>query len=292
MSSPVSEISVALATQNSRGRDAFEYALYLSLSMRELCEAYFVHLSNTEIRNNIVKHILARRDRRRERVPRSFIGKLLTQFESSSKRTRVSLGTTLRDLGDSLGREQLRQFFLHQIMSEHVLDRKRAYAVAAKIYDQSVDRLLWDSWRTYQDDGCMSVLASNSAGANLAADFTDIWRSSDLRFSIKNSVLKRVAKHDFALVSFLKDDRPISYLSACVAAGKPISDEEAISIAKTADTLRGFQYALWCLGMLGKREALYRLLADATEVESRMPIEFWEAPLFEHVGQEPPIAEA
>lgn len=290
--SPMSDINVALATQHSRSRDSFAYALYLSFSMRELCELYFIHLSNTEIRNNIVKHIITKRDRRGERVSRHFIEKLLTEFESSTKRIRASLGTTLRDLSDSLGRKQLHRFFVLQIMSEHVLDRKRAFAVAPKIYDQGVDQLLWDSWHLYRDDGCMRVLANNSTGVSLAAEFSDIWHFQDLRFAIKNNVLKRVAKQDFALVEFLKTDAPISYLSACVAVGKQVSDDEAISIARTAENLRSFQYALWCLGMLGLREALYRLLAEADEIEGRMPIEFWEASDFEYSEQEPRIAEA
>ena len=267
MNCPVSEIGAALATENSRARDSFQYALYLSLSMEELCDAYFVHLSNTVLRNNIIKHILTRRDRRSERVPLRFTRTLLARFESSTKRTRVSLGTTLRDLGDSLERKQLHHFFALQVLSEQVLDRKRAYAVATKIYDQSVDQLLWDSWHSYRDDNCMGVLAGNTAGASLAIEFNNIWHSPDLRFSIKNNVLKRVANHDFALVAFLKDDAPISYLSACVAGGKQIPDDEATSIAKTADNLGSFQYALWCLGMLGKREALYTLLTEAPAFE-------------------------
>jgi hypothetical protein len=44
--------------------------------------------------------------------------------------------------------------------------------------------------------------------------------------------------------------------------------------------------------MLRKRKVLYDLLAEAAEVERSMPIEFWEAPTFEHVSYEPPSAEA
>lgn len=273
MVSLISRITASLATTNCRSREGFEYSLYLSLSMQELCISYFVHLSNTEIRNRLVKHIITKRDRRGERVPARFIGRLLSQFESSDKRERVSLGTTLRDLRDSLGRKQLSRFFVVQILSEHALDRKRAYSIAPKIYDQRIDQLLWDSWHLYQDDGCMSVLVDNSASMSLATAFVDIWRSQDLRFATKNNALKRVAKHDFTAVEFLKTEAPISYLSACVAAGKQISDEEAISIARTADKLNSFKYILWCLGMLGNREALYKLLTEATEMESQMPIE-------------------
>jgi hypothetical protein len=292
MVSTISRISAALAAQQCRSRSGFEYALYLSLSMRELYRSYFVHLSNTELRNNIVKHIITRRDRRGERVSVLFIDKLLTQFESSTKRERVSLGTTLKELSDSLTRPQLRRFFALQVMSEHILDRKRAYAIAAKIYDPTVEQLLWESWHLHRDDDCISVLATNSEGSKLAVEFMDIWNSSDLRFPTKNNVLKRVAKHDFALVDFLKTEAPISYLSACVAAGKQISDDDAISFARGADNLRSFQYALWCLGMLGMRAALYKLLAAIHEIEEPMPIQFWERSFFEHVQQETPIAEA
>lgn len=291
MNSLVSQIEAALGAHKPRAYDSFQYALYLSLGMSELCDEFFVHLANTPLRNNIFKHILVRRDRRGEKVPRRFIAALLTRFATSSKRTRISLGTALKDLADSLAKEQLRQFFLLQVSSEYVLDRKRAYSIAARIYDRDVDNLLWDSWHRYRDDGCMDVLASFSSGERLANEFADVWQSPDLRFFIKNSVLKRVARHDFALVAFLKNDAPISYLSACVAAGKPISDDEASAFAKTADSLRSFQYVLWCLGMLGKREALYALLPEASEIESRMPAEFWEASFFEHASHEPSQSE-
>lgn len=291
MATPVSEIHAALTSESSRARESFKYALYLTCSMRELCDAFFVHLSNTELRNEIVKHILARRDRRSERVPRDFIQSVLGQFARSSKRERVSLGTTLKELIDSLTQRQLRRFFSLQVLSEHVLDRKRAYLVSARIYDQEVDDLLWRSWQEYQDDGCLAALARNSSGTRLAQAFAGIWQSRDLRFSTKNSVLKRVAKHDFGAVAFLRNDAPIPYLSACVAAGRDISDEEAQTIAKTARSLRAFQYALWCLGMLGKRKALYDLLAEAPEVESGMPIEFWEASPLDY-AYEPSSTEA
>ena len=292
MTSLVADINVALASNSSRARNSFKYSLYLTLSMQELCDAYFIHLLNTEHRNEIVRHILARRNRRGERLPRSFIQRLLGKFAGSSKRERISLGTTLKEFTDSLTTGQLRRFFSLQVISEYALDRKRAYLVAARIYDQKVDELLWRSWHAYSDDACLAVLASNSSDARLAQAFAGIWLSPDLHFSIKNNVLKRVAKHDFSAVTFLRKDEPISYLSACVAAGRDISDEEARTIAKTATTLNTFQYALWCLGMLGKRKALYNLLAEASEIESTMPIEFWEATPFEHTSHEPASAEA
>lgn len=276
MDCPIVRINEAMAATDCRSREQFEYALYLSLSMHELCESYFIHLANTEIRNKIARHIITKRDRRAEEVPVQFIDRLLSEFESSDKRRRVSLGTMIRDLKDSLNRNQLNWFFIAQILSECTLDRKRAYFIAPEIYNQKVDQLLWESWNKYHDNGCMVVLTNQTDTSSLAVVFTGIWQSQDLKFATKNNALKRVAKHDFAVVQFLKTEAPISYLSACVAAGKKISDEEAIALAITADKIGSFQYALWCLGMLGKRGSLYELISKASSIESKMPKEFRE----------------
>lgn len=267
------EISLSLAC---RSRDQLLYALYLTISMEHLCASYFQYFENTGVRNEIVKHIIIKRDNRGISIPISFIDQLLIEFKSSIKNRRVWIGTAIKDLKDSLTLSQIKDFFTNQVLSERILDRKRAYNIATHNYDSEIDSLLWSSWRRYKDNNCMAVLAQNTDVQLLADNFEPIWKSNSVKFYIKNNVLKRVAKFDFNKVLFLRDEKPISYLSACVASEKQISDEEAILIAKSSDSIGSLGYCFWCLGMLGKNMALYQILAEIETLESNLPAEFWE----------------
>lgn len=276
MHDPIPSIEAALRTSDSRIREKFEYAMYLSVRMLELCESYFNHFHRTEIRNKIVKHILIKRDKRTQEIPPKFIERLLREFESSKQRKRISLGTTLKDIKESLSKPQLRRFFRAQVLAESVLDRKRAYVIAPMIYDHQVDKLLWQSWFKYSDSSCMGLLSIKTSATNLTQVFPEVFRLEHLPFFIKSNALKRIAADNFPAVEFLKQESPVSYLTACVAAARRISDKEAISLASAAPNLNSFGYALWCLGALGNTKALYTLIERSENIEETMPREFWE----------------
>lgn len=276
MSKQASRIDELIKASSCRSKDGFEYALLSTLTMNELCEAFSEEIRNTELRNKVVRHIIRRRDKLGEPVPEAFLSALMTQFASSEKRKRITLGTTIRDLKDCLTDTQKMEFFRLQVLSERVSDRKRAFEVAGEIYSDRVDTLLWEAWNKYSDENCIGVLALHSSASFLEAAFEEVWRSAALHRSTKNSVLKRVAKHNFDTVKFLERESPISYLTACVAAGVAPADTQVIDIACSAESIGSFRYAVWCIGALGMRDALFELLVKASEVESRIPVEFWE----------------
>lgn len=278
MNDPIDKITKAASSIACRSRDQFIYALYLATSMEDLCSCYFKYLNETGTRNEIVRHIKIKKDKKGEVIPNAFIGQLLNEFKTSDKNRRIWLGTTLKELQEDLTSDQLKEFIECQVLSERVLDRKRAYVVATHKYDKEIDELLWKSWHKYNDNNCMGVLVNNTDVRKLAENFESIWNSENLKFYIKNNVLKRVAKCDFKKVSFLEKEKPVSYLSACVASEKQITDEAAISIVKSSDSIGSIGYCLWCLGMLGKHKALYQILGDINKIEENLPTEFWEYP--------------
>jgi hypothetical protein len=267
----VTEMTQTLSTARCRSQDRLEYALFNSLSVNELCDAFFAHLDSTDIRNNILRHIRRKGRPNGTNIPHSFLERLLTSFESSKTRSRISLGTALKELRDGLRKSQKRRFFDCQIMSEGALDRKRAYLVAAQVYDLSVEKQLWDSWKLYQDENCMATIVEICAAPSIQQHFKSIWSDENIRFSVRNAALKRVAAHDFESIEFIKAGTPVSFLTACIAAKRSISDREALSIAENTTSLGSLGYAIWCLGELGKRDALRQLADRINVVEAKLP---------------------
>lgn len=273
MDDPVKRILNALNSNECRSKNSFEYSLFLTIRMSDLCFLFFKYLMKTDVKNNIIKHIKVKLQGKEESLPKDFIKKLLVKFKNSKQRRRISLGTAIKVLKDSFTKQQLKSFFDEQILSENISDRKRAYVICQDIYDEDVDDLLWKSWDIYHDNNCMDVLSKNTKAERLISHFNEIWTNEDLKFFIKNNALKRVAAHNIDSLEFLKKKNLISYLSACVAAKQSIGDELAQSIAKSTNKISAFNYVLWCLGMLGKDKVLYNLLSEATDIETNMPIE-------------------
>lgn len=276
MRDPIEEIVKTLTITACRSHDQLEYAFYNSLSVAELCDSCVLYINNTSIRNNVIKHLLIKRDRQEKRIPVEFLDKLLCEFEDSEKRRRISIGTALKELSESLNKTQVQRFFESQVFSDRILDRKRAYLLAPQIYDCEIDRKLWESWSKFGDENCMAMLVMLTEAQILSEKFKSIWESEGLRHSIKNNALKRAAKYDFKSILFLKNESPLSYLSACVAACKDISDEELITITENVDSISALKYAIWCLGALGKRNALQQIASRINEIEAKLPKDFNE----------------
>lgn len=286
MTSKSSKIAEILSIYPCRSSDSFEYALYCTLDMEELCDSFFAKMENANIRNNIVKHLVRRTSRLGQHIPAQFTEALIEKFQASEKRSRITLGTTIKNLRHSLSKTQQRRFFDLQILSGRISDRKRAYELADNIYCEEVDKSLWKSWKMYGDENCILVLAKHSSEHDLLASFNEVWSSSNFRRSTKNSVLKRVAKYDFSAVKFLESESPISYLTACVSAGVIPAEEQAIKIVLTAKSIGSFRYAVWCLGTLGMYDTLVKLLAQAEEIEKGMAVEFWEPEFYSRLSDE------
>jgi len=275
MNDPIAQIINLLEEVNCRSKDSLVYSLWLTISMDELCKYYFHYILNTSVKNNICKHI-AKRKENGEDIPTRFISKLLKEFHLSQKKKRVTLGTTIKDFKSSLTKKQLIEFFTAQILSEKILDRKRAYAVSIDIYSEEVDFQLWESWGKYYDNNCMEVLSNNTKSEKLASCFSEIWNNENIEYYIRNNVLKRVALIDFEKISFLKNSAPIAYLSACVATNKYISDDFAISVLDSVDKISTLSYVLWCLGKLGKRNLLIDLCGNIQDIENNISLKTGE----------------
>lgn len=233
MPNKIEKISKQINNSKGRSVDSIEYALYLTIGLKELCGLYFNYITETDIRNKLVKHILERVERQGQIMPREFLEKLLIQFSSSEGRERISLGTTIKSLSKYLSRNQRIKFVMEQLLSEKVSDRKRAYSLVDDSCVHQIEEKIWESWEQYSDNNCVALLAEKGSVNLLSEKFLIIWKSDDIKFYIKNNALKRVAVESFDEVIFLKDEAPISYLSACVAAKKPVDD----AFGKSGDSI-------------------------------------------------------
>jgi len=269
MNDPIAQIINISDEVDFRSKDSLVYSLWLTISMDELCKYYFHYILNTNIKNNICKHI-AKRKENGENIPTKYISNLLKEFHLSQNKKRATLGTTIKDFKSCLTKKQLIEFFTAQIFSEKILDRKRAYAVSIDIYSEEVDSQLWKSWCKYYDNSCMKVLSKNTTSEKLASNFSEIWNNENIEYYIRNNVLKRVALIDFEKISFLKKSAPIAYLSACVATNKYISDDFALSVFDSVDKISTLSYVLWCLGKLGKRNLLINLCGNIQNIENNI----------------------
>ena len=218
MSNSIKKILKALTNLDCRTQSEIEYALWLTVGIGELSESLFEYIGDTRIRDNIIKHI-NKRVQNGEKLPSEFIRVLLSEFNNSEKRRRISLGKTIMEFLPLLTESDKKEFLNCQIMSEKVSDRKRAYKVAGCIYNEDIELKLWRVWNKYRDSNCMDVLARNATPEKFVPYFEDIWGNEELKYGIRNSVLKKVASIQFSKVVFLKSENPIAYLSC--PSGKP-----------------------------------------------------------------------
>jgi len=262
--------------EKARSFDSIQYALFLTFDINELCEQYFSYLDKTQVRNKFIKHILERTERRGERLPENFIEKLLREFYLAEGRRRISLGTSIKTFSSELTKTQKLKFIKHQLLSSSVLDRKRAFSLIDAVVISDVESMLWEAWKNHSDNNCLEVLSKYGSLAFLSDHFLQIWNAPNIKFRFKNDVLKRVAVDDFSKVEFLKEDAPVSYLSASIATNRSVDDEFALSVVHGVNKINELGYVFWCLGKLGKKELLLELLDDIESIEKNIPFETWE----------------
>ncbi|MBB1477567.1 hypothetical protein [Shewanella sp. SG41-3] len=261
---------------SARSLSRIEYAFYLAISLEGLCKNFFEYLPNTDIRNKLLRHIKNRGQSGDSNIPSWFLERLLSEFSSSEGRRRISLGTAIKELCHYFSSDNLREFFRWQIFSEGISDRKRAYHIAEMCYCDNVEDLLVKAWKEFGDEGSVSILVKVGSTGKVVDLFKEIWNSNSIKFYIKNQALKRVACFDFSRVSFMEEESPVSYLSACVAARKDISDDFIIDVARSATSINDLGYVVWCTGKLAKRNVLDRLVDEIEAIESKLPVEYWE----------------
>ena len=276
MLNKIEKITQELADKKGRSIDRFEYSLYLTIELNDLCYLYFNYITETEIRNKIVKHIVDRVERKNKKIPKEFINKLLAEFSNSAGRKRISLGTTIKNLNKYLDNKQRIEFVEKQILSEHVLDRKRSYSSIDSSCFYEVEIKLWESWELFTDNNCIALLAEFGCIDFLIQKFSKIWQADNVKFYVKNNVLKKVSVKNIETVNFLKEEAPISFLSACVAANKEVDEIFLMSVVKGVKKINELGYVIWCLGKLGKDTLLYDLLSELDSIEEKLPIETWE----------------
>src|SRR5690606_24154027 len=106
---------------------------------------------------------------------------------------------------------------------------------------------------------------------SLKVRFSDIWYSESIPFRFKNEALKRLAAFDFEALNFIKIESPVSYLTACIAAEYPVSDDFIENLAKKSKSIRELGYIVWCAGKLNKTQLLLKLIDDAEKIEINLP---------------------
>lgn len=261
---------------SARSLDRIEYAFYLAMDLEDLCSYFFRYLSNTDIRNKLLRHIKNRAQSGDGAIPIWFLEKLLSEFPSSVGRRRISLGTTIKELRDYYTPDDLRGFFRLQIFSKGISDRKRAYHISEICYNDDVESLLIKAWKEFGDEGSVFVLVKFGSTEKLVDIFKEIWDTESIKFYIKNQALKKVACFDFNRVSFIEKESPVSFLSASIAAGRNVADEFVLSTARSADSINELGYILWCAGKLSKRDVIFKLINEIESIEKNLPLEFWE----------------
>ena len=266
----IEEIESALNNNNCTSVERYRYALYSTLTTDELSQLCFEYINDSNIRNRIIKHFLAKIRHTDEVINESFKNQLLHQFIVSTGKTRVSIGAIIRELKTIFSKEQLSLFFYEQIKSNKVSDRKRAYSVASDIYDKDIEENLWQSWRSYHDKSCIRVLIEEISLEQLSSKFESLWNDKEIDQHIKNYILKKVASYNFQTVSFLKENHPIAYLGACLTAKQKVSDEYCLRAIHSAQDFDSFGYILWCIGTLGRRNILVSIKDELKDIESRL----------------------
>lgn len=275
MPNTVQEIEDFLAKFQPRAKLEFEYAIYLTLGLSEICDLFFNYVLNRSVRDKLVRQIKARIEKNGENLPDYFIAKLISAFNESDKRSRRSLGKVINDLRGILTSDQAAFLINIQVGSDKISDRKRAYEMCELVYDDEIDSRMWLSWKLYKDENCLAALNKFTSDEKIAINFGEIW-SSNCKFRTKNNALKKAARFDFEKVIFLKEVAPVSYLTACVSAKKGVDDEFLWKLINSLDRINSLGYVLWCLGMLGKRELIMKVLETNEIIESRCPVETWE----------------
>ncbi|MCI5138552.1 MAG: hypothetical protein D3922_09100 [Candidatus Electrothrix sp. AR1] len=191
------------------------------------------------------------------------------------------LGTTIKQFNKYLSNKQRIKLVEQQLLSEKVLDRKRAYFLIDESFVCQIEEKLWEAWELYSDNNCIAILAIMGNMQLLIQNFYDIWHNDNVIFYIKNNLLKKVAILDFNTVKFLKEEAPVSYLSACVAANKSVDDVFVLSVVENSSKINEFSYIIWLLGKLGKESILYNLLNELESIEKKFPIETWEPEFYQ-----------
>lgn len=275
MANSVEEIEEVLSKFKPRAKSEFEYALYLTLSLSNICDLFFDYVLNTAVRDKLIRQIKARTERNGKELPNGFIEKLLSEFNLSDNKYRRSLGKVINDLRGVLSKDQAALLIKNQVVSNKISDRKRAYEMCDIFYNNDIDAMLWLAWNVHKDENCLNILTKLTSAEMLAINFDEIW-NADCKFRIKNNALKRVAQFDFGKIGFLKETEPVSYLTACVAAHRDVDENFLWGVIDGLDKINSLGYVLWCLGMLGKRELLTKVLEKSESIESQLRIETWE----------------
>lgn len=234
----------------------YGYALTLTTPMEDLCELYFDQLSDPEVRTQVRNLIKKKIEHREDPIPPFYLEGLLNEFSASTGPIRKSVSESIITVQKYFPKEQLTEFFNEQVRSDIAADRKTAIAIAPSIYDGEVDKKLWQCWFDFEDKACAEVLFDNSPPEQLSLNFRSVWQSENLSRHTKLKFLKKVAKYNFERVRFLEQENPTSYLTACIAAGEDVSDEFCLETLRSVDKLDTLDYAIWCMGMLEKREFL------------------------------------
>ncbi len=283
MMDKVSEINQIIDGLELRTLDSFKYALYSTLTVDELCHLYFVHARNAEIKNFILKHILSHIRHKNEKIPVKFKRKLLTEFMKSSGRLRITHGTTIKDFQSYFSNKQLTKFYYEQVSSEMVSERKRAFCVVDRIFNEKISDDLWNTWLRFKDFDAIDVWVKNAEPQKIAKVFKTIWESENVSLYTRNAALKLAAKTEFDALCDLKKTAPVSYLAACVAANAEVSDEYCSDVIDKVENINQLSYVFWCVGMLGKYELLKSKAREITAIEKNLKKEWWEVTL-EEIG--------
>lgn len=263
-------IENSLSQTKSRIKERYEYALYLSIELPYLCRRLLQVLLVTHVRDSLLKHVLIKITQG-ELLADSFVQELFSRFQNGDKHVRRSAATVLIRLIEHIPSQVAVELFNLLINSQSKLDRNRASQIAEFIFNNEIEQKLWDSWHCCHDNALLRVLAKKTTLESLRVRFAEIWHTESIPFRFKNEALKRLAAFDFNAVSFVENDKPVSYLTACVAANITVRDDFIEKLVKNAQSIRELGYVIWCTGKLRKTQLLLKLIDNAEALEINIP---------------------
>lgn len=247
-----------------------QLALAATTPISELCELYFEQIENKVIRRNIQTLIRKKVEHRRDKVPRSYLTKLLIQFRASSGAIKKSISESIINVQEFFFKEELIEFFEENIRSDIGINRRTAISISPSIYSGNIDYLLWQCWHKYDDRECISILIDKTEEENLANNLKSVLDTELLNIKEKRGCVVRSARCDFSKVLFLKSVNPPFYLTACIAGRKDVTDDYCLHAIESSENMRTLDYVIWCIGMLEKGHLLLSNRIDVKRTLTRL----------------------
>ena len=250
-------------------RDAAYYPLLLCLSDDELIQLFWEYIRGNNSLSRVQGVIGRRINENGSGAYLGLVDGIYASFPTAHWNQYQRLRKFLASIISSFPVTEQRKYFDYFFADRRGYDRGKAIAIAGQIWDEDIEKKMWDCFLTDLDDRCLRILIERSEIDKFAKIFKDIWRNPQIQFGRKVELLRRLASRHFRSLSFLKKESPLSYLYAVVLAGKSPPRKEALRVALASRDGRELGFSMWCLGKLGYWDELVLLDKKLPEIQKQ-----------------------